>query len=347
MIVAVDAQLAVGTATGIGEYARGLIDALRAQGREIRELAEPALDPWRFDRRVLWDQVLLPQRARRSGADLLHCASGTMPLLLPLPAVVTVHDVAWLRVQAHAKAYARGYFGAFSVRQYRRARAVIVDSQFSRAELLDALDLPAERVHVVYPGVAADFCAVRRESANGEPLILVPGTVERRKNLEVLVRALVAIPGARLVSVGPPTPYRDECLALARRVGVADRFEARGYVARAELLALYARCSVVAVPSRYEGFGYAAAQALCAGAPVVLSDRSSLPEIAGGDARVVPVDDVAAWSRALTETIADPSSQASADRARLRARERFAWPASARAMGRIYDGVTGALNRRG
>ncbi|HUN29074.1 MAG TPA: hypothetical protein VMV65_04680, partial [Alphaproteobacteria bacterium] len=94
MKVAVDAQLAVGTATGIGEYVRGLIDALRVDGIDVIELSEPKLDPWRFDRRVFWDQVLLPQRVRQVAPDLVHCASGTVPMGLTIPYVVTVHDVA-------------------------------------------------------------------------------------------------------------------------------------------------------------------------------------------------------------------------------------------------------------
>ena len=78
----------------------------------MRALQWAALDPWRFDRRVLWDQVLLPLLAARSGADVLHAASGTLPLVRTLPTVVTVHDMAWLRVQSHTRAYARAYFGA-------------------------------------------------------------------------------------------------------------------------------------------------------------------------------------------------------------------------------------------
>ena len=72
------------------------------------------------------------------------------------------------------------------------------------------------------------------------------------------------------------------------KLGVADRVEFRGYVERRELLELYAACAVVAVPSRYEGFGYAAAQALCAGTPCVVSDRGALPEVVAGDAPIVP-----------------------------------------------------------
>ncbi len=207
-----------------------------------------------------------------------------MPLGAGLPIVVTVHDVAWHAVQTHAPAYARYYFGAFSLRRYRGAAQIMVDSNFSRGALLELLGgYDAQRVRVVYPGVASDFCRLVRPGGDGRTILAV-GTVERRKNLEVLVRALAHLPGARLVAVGPPTPYARECAELADRLKVADRVELRGYVARSELLELYARSAVAAVPSRYEGFGYAAAQALCAGVPCVVSDRSSLPEVAGDDA---------------------------------------------------------------
>ena len=274
--IGLDAQLAAGTATGIGEYVRGLASALRERGVDVVELAEPRLDPWRFDRRVLWDQVLLPLAARRAGVRLLHCASGTMPLGARLPTVVTVHDVAWFRVQAHARPYARAYFGAFALARYRRAARVFVDSQFSRAELLDVARLDPARVVVVYPGVARDVMDVARRRDEARPFVLAVGTVEARKNLEVAVRAIARVPGVRLVSVGPPTPYRERCAALARELGLGERVEFRGYVPRAEVLDLYARATAAVVPSTYEGFGYGAAQALCAGVPLVAANASSL-----------------------------------------------------------------------
>ena len=288
--VALDAQLTVGTATGIGEYVRGLADALRARKLDLAELREESLNPWRFDRRVLWDQFVLPRRARESGADLLHCASGTVPRIVSLPVVVTVHDVAWLDVQRHAPAYARYYFGKFSLHGYRRAKRIVVDSEFSRGALLARLGgFDPERVSVVYPGVAAEFVNLARERGDGRTILSV-GTIEPRKNLELLVRALTQLPGARVVAVGPQTPYARECAFLAQQLDVADRLEMPGYVTRETLLALHASCAVVAVPSAYEGFGYAAAQALCAGMPCVVSDRTSLPEVSGGDAPIVELE---------------------------------------------------------
>jgi glycosyltransferase involved in cell wall biosynthesis len=334
--VAIDAQLTVGTATGIGEYVRGLIDALTADGLDVVALSQPDLDPWRFDRRVFWDQVILPQRARRSGAQLLHCASGTAPLSLTLPFVVTVHDVAWLRVQAHARPYARYYFGRFSLERYRRAAAIAVDSAFSRSELLAVMpDFDPARVRIVYPGVAHDYCALTRRDSDRRT-ILVVGTVEWRKNLQAVIQTLPFLEHARVVSVGPYTPYQDECMRLAKELDVADRIEFRGYVPRGELLDLYASAAVVAMPSRYEGFGYAAAQALCAGVPVVVSDQSSLPEIAAEGGRIVPVESVQAWVDALGAALrGDDDARAAAGRSA--AIERFAWSKSARDMLATYE----------
>jgi len=337
MIVALDAQLTLGTATGIGEYVTGLSQALREIGAAVVELREPKLDPWRFDRRVLWDQVLLPARARASGAQVLHCTSGTMPLSATLPIVVSVHDVAWLKVQKHAPLYARYYFGRFALKRYAAAAAIVVDSEFSRRELLNVMDVAPENLHTVYNGVAADYCNLERQFPSD--VILVPGTVERRKNIEVLIRALPLI-GARMriVSAGPFTSYRDECLRLAESLDVRDRVEFRGYIGRAALLDLYAKCALVAVPSRYEGFGYAAAQALCAGVPVVVSDQSSLPEIAGGDAPVIPVDDPQAWASVIAAIVADPrAAQAHSGTVRARSIERFSWHRAATQMRTVYE----------
>ena len=335
MRVAIDAQLAVGSATGIGEYVRGLTTGLRALGIDVVALDAPRLDPWRFDRRVIWDQWMLPRSASRAHAELLHCASGTMPLLCSLPTIVTVHDVAWLRVQEHTSWYARAYFGRFSLARYRGAAAIVTDSEFSRRELLAMQpSLNPHRVHTVSPGVAPDVASIGRGPGDRRT-ILVVGTIEFRKNLEHLIRLLPSLLSARIVSVGPATPYLEACRVLARSLGVEERIAFRGYIPRDELLALYATCAVAAVPSRYEGFGYAVAQALCAGVPCVASNCASLPEVAGNDARLVPLDDEQGWITALSHALAG-EEDARAALIRPRCIDRFSWQTAASRMADIY-----------
>ena len=122
MKVAFDAQLAVGTATGIGEYSAGW-PTPSSRGAVDGRLAVPRLDPWRFDRRVIWDQSILPRRA--AGAAPTGCTAA-----VGYDAVCPRHDgrrhgsrLAWLRVQAHTRAYARWYFGTLSIRLYCDAAA--------------------------------------------------------------------------------------------------------------------------------------------------------------------------------------------------------------------------------
>jgi len=337
MRVGVDAQLAVGSATGIGEYVAGLIAALETAGIDAVGLREPRLDPWRFDRRVLWDQFLLPLAAARSGAQLLHCASGTMPALCPRPIVVTVHDVAWLRTQHHAPAYARYYFGRFSADRYHRARRVVVDSEFSRGEVLACTSVDAARVDVVYPGVADDYFAIVRE-VQADPFVLVVGTIEPRKNLEVLVRALAHLDrSVRLSVVGPATAYERHCRAVASQLHVTGRIDWLGYVPRRTLLELYARAALVAVPSLYEGFGYAAAQALCAGTPLVVSNAPSLIEVVAGAAPALDPQDVEAWVEQIRAVLADRArAEEHAQVVRSAATARFAWRVAAAQTCEVY-----------
>ncbi|MBV8727851.1 MAG: glycosyltransferase family 4 protein [Candidatus Eremiobacteraeota bacterium] len=338
MKVAIDAQLTVGSATGIGEYVSGLIGALQARDVQVTILREPRLDPWRFDRRLLWDQVLLPLSASRSGADLLHCASGTMPVMRRLPSVITVHDVAWLRAQEHARAYARYYFGEFSAGRYERATRVIVDSSFSKEELLACTRVDPSRVDVVHPGVANDYFSIVRSRKN-HAFILAVGTIERRKNLEVLIRALSGLDRqVRLVVVGPGTEYEAYCRDLASSLRVADRVDWRGYIPRATLLDLFAHAAVVAVPSLYEGFGYAAAQALCAGAPVIVSDAPSLVEVVAGRAPVLAAGDSSAWTEQLNAIVSNADAAENRARAvRDDAMMRFSWRVAAAQTCEVYQ----------
>jgi glycosyltransferase involved in cell wall biosynthesis len=344
MRVAIDAQLGLGTATGIGEYLLGLIPALRQHRVQIDSLRSEIFDPWRFDRRVLWDQLLLPASACK--AELLHCAAGTMPALCTVPMVTTVHDVAWLRVQAHTRWYARSYFGDFMLKQYRRARRIIVVSDFSRRELLEFCDIAPDRIAVVHNGVDPIFSSIGRLSDPGSPFILAVGTVERRKNLEVVIRAMADMRhrSVRLVVVGPWTSYQDECQQLARELNVDDRIEFLGYVNRDDLLELYSTASLAVVPSHYEGFGYAAAQALVAGVPLIAANTSSLPEIVAGQGVLVEADSAASWAYAIDDILENQASaEIEARHGRAVAVARFHWSSAAAQTRDVYASALGAM----
>ncbi len=338
MIVALDTQLAVGTATGIGVYQRDLANALRAENVDVRQLCAPWLNPWRFDRRVLWDQVLLPLQAARSGASLLHASAGTMPFIRMLPTIVTVHDLAWHRVQSHTRSYARTYFGTLQARAYKHAAAIVCDSNFSANEYRELVD-PSAKIDVIYPGVDARFAQIERYP-DPSPFALVVGTVEARKNLLVLIEALPSLPTLRIIAVGPPTPYADAVRARAAELNVTDRVELRGYVEREELDDLYVRATCALIPSKYEGFGYALAEAMCAGVPAIAARSSSLIEVAADDVPLITADDITAWIAAIAALLAEvEGAQRRADDVRERAVQRLSWATAASQMQAIYHRV--------
>jgi glycosyltransferase involved in cell wall biosynthesis len=262
-----------------------------------------------------------------------------MPLLRTLPTVVTVHDLAWLRVQAHTRGYARAYFGAVQARAYRTAAAVVCDSHFSAGEYRALVD-PSANPDVIYPGVDARFATIAR-NPDEAPFALVVGTVEERKNLLVVIDALPALPELRVVSVGPHTPYAETVRARAAELNVADRLDLRGYVTREELDDLHARAMCALIPSRYEGFGYALAEALCAGLPAIAARSSSLVEVAAESALLVDPDDVAGWTDAIRALLAD-RDRAEAFSASQRAAHvaRFEWRKAALSMIEVYQRVS-------
>lgn len=338
MIVALDTQLAVGTATGIGVYQRDLAAALRDTGIDVHELRAPRLDPWRFDRRIIWDQLLLPIQAARSGATLLHASAGTMPFIRTLPTIVTVHDLAWHRVQSHTRAYARTYFGKLQARAYEHAAAIICDSHFSATEYHNLID-PNTKIDVVYPGVDARFAKITR-TPDESPFALVVGTVEARKNLMTLIETLPAIPSLRIISVGPHTPYAETIKARAAQLNVTDRIELRGYVTPDALDDLYTRATCALIPSRYEGFGYALAEALCAGLPAIAARSSSLIEVADNHVPLLDPDTISAWTEEIRALLTDRDTREhQAAQRRPHNITRFAWPTAATATAAIYNRV--------
>ena len=283
--------------------------------------------------------MLLPLAAARSGATLLHASAGTMPFVRTLPTVVTVHDLAWHRVQSHTRAYARTYFGKLQARAYelpQRSSATRTSAPTNTASSSNR----SAKIDVVHPGVDARFAQIKRHP-DESPFALVVGTVEARKNLLVLVEALPALPALRIIAVGPPTPYADEVRARAAELSVADRIELRGYVNRERARRVSTRSAACAlIPSRYEGFGYALAEALCAGVPAIAARSSSLIEVAAGDAPLVEPDDARHGSKRSKRCWPIATLRSNTRTACANAPlQRFSWASAASQMQAIYARV--------
>ncbi len=258
-----------------------------------------------------WEQTHLRRAVRADPPDVFFAGAYTAPLALGVPLAVTIHDVSfaahpeWFRPREGARR-------RLLTRQAARAAAVVfTDSQFSRGEIQTRLSVPAERIRVIPPGVTL------RSAPSGprEPLVLFVGSIFNRRRLPVLISAFATAtasrPEARLVIAGADRSYPPLDLSgLAAEAGVAGRVEVLNYVTEAQLDALYARASVFAFLSEYEGFGLTPLEALSARVPIVVLDTPVAREVYGDAAwYVARTAEPRSVAHAIAALMDDPSAR--------------------------------------
>jgi glycosyltransferase involved in cell wall biosynthesis len=316
--VAIDVSALVQTRAGSARHVRGLLGALYTRdGLELDELSfGGASRAATLARDTAWYLAGLPLEAR--GADVLHCPTFRGPLRASMPVVVTVHDLAILRYPDAFPAWHRLYGRTGLGPVVRGADAVAVVSEFTRDEVVDLLDVPAERIRVVPNGVEPVF-SPDGPAADGD-YVLAVSTLEPRKNLPRVVEA-ARLAGVELQVVG------------SRGWGGVDVPGWLGFVPDGELAALLRGARCLVYPSLYEGFGIPVLEAMACGTPVVTS-RDSATEEVGGDAAVLvdPLD---------IEAIAAGIGEAEARREELRAAgleraAQFTWAAAGDAVEALW-----------
>jgi glycosyltransferase involved in cell wall biosynthesis len=279
-----------------------------------------------------WDHPRIDRWIGR--ADVVHGTNFVVPPTRAA-AVVTIHDLTYLRYPEMCTPEVLEY-GVLIPRALARGAAVHTVSEFVRQEVIDHYGLPAERVVAVPNGVTAprpgDALAGRRR-AGGDRYLLAVGTVEPRKDLPGLVAAFDQVaagdPELRLVIAGTDGWGAEALTAAIARSRHAERIVRTGWVdegARADLLA---GATLLAVPSRYEGFGLPAAEAMAAGLPVVATAVGALPEVVGDAAVLVPGDDVSALAEALARVAGDDALRAELQARGLRRAATFTWARTA------------------
>lgn len=270
--------------------------------------------------------------AAKTPFDLVHLAHLPVPRHLPVPYSLTLHDLRDLEL-VHTPMSRRMVARKVIGRAVEHAACVITVSETVREDLLERFELDAERVLVV-PNAGDHLPVLAREAGPDAPILHV-GHVERRKNIELLLRALaVDADLPPLLAAGAPKEGEDERLAgLARKLGVAERVNLVGAVDDAELARLYARAACVALPSLLEGFGIAALEAGRAGVPLCVSSAGALSEVAGPSTPTFAPDDPAACALAIRAALATSEEALRETRARA---ERWRWDDSAARLVRAW-----------
>lgn len=295
--------------------------------------------------------VAMPYAARKIAAQLLH-VNYVLPPLCPCPGVATVHDLSYDLFPRDAPPRDRLVLGPLLPMSVRRAAAIIAVSESTRRDIVNRLGVRDDRITVIHEAapphmqpIADRRCLerVRRDYGLVQPYVLAVGNLQPRKNFLRLIEAFAVLRrdgvAAQLVIAGQARWRHSALQQRVTEMGLAGDVIFAGYVADADLPVLYSGAAAFAYPSLYEGFGLPVLEAMTCGAPVVTSNTSSLPEVAGDAALLVDPQSVRDIAAALRAILLDEGT-ASRLRARGAARAaKFSWQRAALETLNVYDRV--------
>ena len=300
------------------------------------------------------EQLELPLELRREKADLFHAPHYVLPALTPCRSVVTIHDCIHLRFPQYLPnrlgyAYARS---ALWVATHRSARVFTV-SEASKRDILEYFDVPESKIAVIYNAIderfseepaADEVMRVKERYQLNDPFILYAGNIKPHKNLERLIEAFHIIRKGeleyvKLLIIGDEISKYAALRRTVHRYKLHKHVRFFGFVPDATLAILYRLARVFVFPSLYEGFGLPPLEAMASGTPVITSNVSSLPEVAGDAAMLIDPYETDAIAGAMRRVLMDDRLRDDMrERGLARARE-FSWGRSVRRVREIYDEV--------
>jgi glycosyltransferase involved in cell wall biosynthesis len=325
--IGIDARELLGDATGVGRYLGELLRRWTTRSDSAKRmfvLYAPEPLPLAFpqgttEMRILgrgrgtwWEQTHLRRAVRSDPLDVFFAPAYTVPLGAPVPLAVTIHDISFV---AHPEWFRAGEGLRrrwLTRRAAHTASVVFTDSKFSRREIENHLAVEPSRIQVIPPGVTSPIQKTSA-SATREPLVLFVGSLFNRRRIPDLIAAFARgttdLPTARLAIVGDDRTWpRQDLAGAAATHRVSHRVAFKRYIPDEELADLYARASVFAFLSEYEGFGLTPLEALSSGVPVVVADTPVAREVYGGAAEFVPHGDIARTAGALRRFLTDPAA---------------------------------------
>ena len=342
MIIGYDGKRAVNNMTGLGNYSRLVVEGIAeefpgdtlllytpkpGENPRLRKINELGNVEFRYPapqglKGGLWRTFGITNHLRADKVDLFHGLSNELPLNIRsagVPSVVTIHDVIYRRLRQCYKPIDRLTYDYKYGHSCRNADHIIAVSQRTKDDVVDLYGIDPEKITVVYQGCDPQF---RRQWSDAELLdlrkrynlperyILQVGTIEKRKNLEVTVRALTNIsPDMSLVVVGKDHHgYKKFIEKIAAETGVTGRIIYLEGLPFTDLPGINQAAEIVVYPSRYEGFGIPVLEALESRRPVIAATGSCLEEAGGPDTLYIDPENPSEMVQAIHAILSDPAA---------------------------------------
>jgi len=307
-----------------------------------------------------WMNFHVARFLKREGVCLFHGTNYAMPATGNCRYVATIHDVAFMRVPRTFSPIHREYLRSQVALSVRRADHIVVVSESVRNDLVQLAGVGLDRMTVIHSGVDERYsvctdqsylAGVRGRLGLPKRYVLHVGVIEAKKNVETLLKASAPLVREGVVD-GIVLAGRDgrgagRVRELASVLGLGEKAHFLGYVPRASMGALYCLARVLVFPSWFEGFGLPILEAMACGTPVIASNSSSLPEVAGGAAILFPPDSADALEDALRRVLSDQRLRAELTKQGLARVAEFSWAASAVHHLELYRQVLSSDGRRG
>jgi glycosyltransferase involved in cell wall biosynthesis len=372
--VGIDYTPAYEQGAGIGRYVRELVKALAAVDKttayhlfaagavSVDELPDPpgrnfTWKPTRISPRWLariWHRARIPYPVERFVGDVtvFHATDFVLPPhRAQTRTLLTVHDLSFVLVPETASPRLKQYLDRVVPRSVALADHILADSRATKNDLVNLYGTSPEKITVLLSGVDPRFRpitdqarvnAVRQKYNLGTwPFLFTIGTVQPRKNYGRICEALHELstehPDLHLVIAGGKGWLDDPIYATVNRLGLSDRVHFIGFADDEDLPALYSTAATVPYVSLYEGFGLPVLEAMACGTPVVASNVSSIPEVAGDAALLVPPADTHAIADALHKILASPDMQQELISSGLQQASQFTWQRAAQQLKHIYQ----------
>ncbi len=351
--VGFDAQSLTGKyQTGLGIYAKNIARIMEKHPETInlKMLWPKGRKPFRRTmERLTWEQYYLVMAAHREEVDIIHMPCFSVPRFTRLPKVVTAHDLIVMKQPKLMAPGSRWYFSKWIPSSYHSADHVIAVSQATKVDLVNILQIPPEKISVIYHGVNPvytrvtdphDINRIRFKYHAPMEFFMMVGSFEPRKNHKVAIEAFAKIKDAsvqlKLLLIGIPNDYQRKLIELVKDMDLTEQVLFPGYIPDPEIAVLYSVATAYLFPSSAEGFGLPIIEGMATGCPIIASDLNVFHEIGGQAVSYVPIGDHSSLSEEMLKMHEDPPYRATYVIEGLSRSMKYNWEHAAEETLRVY-----------